>query len=259
MYGESDMICQTLHLQEVLISVSFQVVIEIPHNQHMAAAVGHHQSGTGVSQALVGGRGQYRAHNRRAERSASITRKYITSISGDSHSTSCSLLTIPAHLVGEALHPAIRGLHLNVWPYVGSTSLFSHVSVTTTMSALCRCTQLWYKSARVRVAPEDPLSVDNHLCPQEVQTVTFVLCHQCWLPMLATLTQLQNCKICTLNVLPIFFLFFALKFLNICVLEKEDEVKLRVCGSFNGVFCFILNTCDLEKDKRENLSLLGFQ
>ncbi|MPC23018.1 hypothetical protein E2C01_016054 [Portunus trituberculatus] len=40
------------------------------------------QSSTGVSQAGPCRGGRYRAHSRRAERCASITRKYITSISG---------------------------------------------------------------------------------------------------------------------------------------------------------------------------------
>ena len=47
--GEGDMICQTLHFQEVLVGIPFQVVIEITHNQHVAAAVCHHQVVKGLS------------------------------------------------------------------------------------------------------------------------------------------------------------------------------------------------------------------
>ena len=49
MCGEGDIICQILHLQEVFVCIPFQVVIEIAHNQHVAAAVCYHQVVKGLS------------------------------------------------------------------------------------------------------------------------------------------------------------------------------------------------------------------
>ena len=48
MYGEGDVICETLHLQ-VLVCIPFQVVIELAHNQHVAAVVCHRQLVKGLS------------------------------------------------------------------------------------------------------------------------------------------------------------------------------------------------------------------